>query len=376
MKILLPNNREIQVQRAVVKLGTKQITDLNSINYDNIRNLVRQIVDLKKQGVEFILTVSGAIGLGIFELFGNGKNSDELTLSQKQAIAGLGQIRLMEIFKEEFGKYNIRVGQVLLTHFIFENRSAFLNARNTLNSMLEMGIIPIINENDSVAVEEIKVGQNDSLGAYVSLLSDADLYVMLTDIDGLYKNYQSENRELIPLVENISQVVRFAGKQEEKFSTGGMLTKLQAAKVTTISGVACVIANGFKENILNKIFDRLSEGTIFLPAEKNLIHKKRWITVRKTRGQIVVDEGAANAVRKHKSLLPSGIIRTEGVFKHGDTVLIADPLGMEIAVGLTNYSSDEISQITGKKMREIEAILGRDSRYSCVIHIDNMVLMD
>ncbi len=376
MQIILPDKSEIKVRRVVVKLGTKQITDLSSINMDNISGIVREIAEFKKKGIEFIITSSGAIGLGIYELYKNRDIVEKLTLSQKQALAGLGQIRLMQIFKKEFAKYSMSIGQVLLTHYIFDNRSSYLNARNTLNSMLELGIIPIINENDSVAVEEIKVGENDRLGAYVSLLTDADLYIMLSDVDGFYQNYNSHDSKFLRIVDNINTVMKYACKQEEIYTKGGMITKLQAAKITTVSGVPCVIANGFKKNILSSIFHNLSEGTIFLPSIKSLNYKKRWISVKKTKGVITVDEGAKNAILRHKSLLASGIKKASGNFQYGDTVIIADVNGNEIAVGLSNYSLEDLNQIAGKKTSEIEEILGKENKYSCAVHIDNMVLLE
>lgn len=376
MKILLPNKVEIDVKRVVIKLGTKQITDLNTINHKNIANLVREIVEFRKKGVEFIITASGAIGLGVHEIYQNQSEIEKLSLSKKQAIAGVGQVKLMELFKEEFGKYGMQVGQVLLTYFIFENRAAYLNAKNTLNSMLEMNIIPIINENDSVAVEEIKVGDNDRLGAFVSLLIDADLYIMLSDIDGFYKGYGTAGCEFMPVVTDVSKVTEYACKEEEKFTKGGMITKLLAAKTTTVSGVSSIIANGFKEGIIGRIFNNLSEGTIFLPALKVLNNKKRWITAKKPKGRISVDAGAAKAVQSHKSLLSSGISGVSGSFKYGDTVSITGPEGVEIAVGLSNYSSDEIKLIAGKKSSELEAIIGKENRHSSVVHIDNMVVFE
>jgi glutamate 5-kinase len=374
MEIELPNCAKIEVKRVVLKLGTKQITDLNRINYENISRIVESIVALRKKGVEFVLTVSGAIGLGIYEFFQNAEAIEKLSLSQKQALAGVGQVRLMELFKAEFAKHQSKIGQVLLTYYILDNREAYLNAKNTLNSMLEMNIIPIINENDSVAVEEIKVGDNDRLGAFVSLLVDADLYIMLSDIDGFYKNYHTDSQELIRVVENVNQVLKYAGKQEENYTKGGMITKLEAAKISTLSGVSAVIANGFKKDILGSIFNGLSEGTIFLPAAKSLSHKKRWISAKKTKGKILIDDGAKEAIRRNKSLLPSGVLEIEGPFHYGDPVLVADKKGNEIAIGLVNYSSEEIRIIAGKKNNEVEAILGKENRYSCVIHIDNMVL--
>ncbi|MGA2142829.1 MAG: glutamate 5-kinase [Brevinematales bacterium] len=376
MLITLPDKRELSVKRVVVKLGTKQLTDLTSINTENISGLVREIAQLRKKGVEFVITSSGAIGLGIFELYKDKDVSDKLTLSQKQAIAGLGQVRLMQIFKEEFNRHGLRVGQVLLTHYIFDNRTSYLNARNTLNSMLELGITPIINENDSVAVEEIKVGENDRLGAYVSLLSDSNLYIMLSDVDGFYQDYGTSSAKFIRVVDNIGAVMKYACKQEENYTKGGMISKLQAARIAARSGVPCVIANGFKKSILTRIFEDLSEGTIFLPSPSSLNYKKRWISVKKPRGTIIVDDGAKNAVLLHKSLLASGISSASGNFQYGDTVIISDSLGNEIGVGLSNYSQKDILLIAGRKNSEIETILGKESKYSSVVHIDNMVLSD
>ncbi len=375
MKIKLPNRTEIEIKRMVIKLGTKQVTNLDIINYANIESIVSDIADLNKKGLEVIITSSGAIGLGIHEIFKKRDVAEKLTISQKQAIAGLGQIKLMQIFKDEFAKHSISVGQVLLTHYIFDNRSSYLNARNTLNSMLEMGIVPIINENDSVAVEEIMVGENDRLGAYVSLLSDSDLYIMLSDVDGFYRDFNTPNQEFIRIVDNINSIMKYACKQEEVYTKGGMITKLEAAKIAAISGVPCIIANGFKEKILSKIFNDLSEGTIFLPSEKSLNYKKRWISVKKTKGVITIDEGARNAVLNHKSLLASGIKATSGFYQYGDTVFVKDTEGNEIAVGLSNYSSEDVLKIAGKKTSEIENILGKENKYSSVIHIDNMVLL-
>ncbi len=377
MKIKLPNQTEIDVKRVVVKLGTKQITNLSTINRKNLTNIVKNIVELKNKGVEFVITASGAIGLGIHQMYKDKEIIDKLSVSQKQALAGLGQVYLMNLFKDEFLKYGIDVGQVLLTYYIFENRTNYLNARNTLNSMQELGIVPIINENDSVAVEEInKVGDNDRLGAFVSLLIDADLYIMLSDIDGFYQDFNTEKQKFIRIIDNVNKIVQYAGKQEESFTKGGMITKLEAAKITTVSGVPSVIANGFKDNILSKIFDDLSEGTIFIPAKKNLNFKKRWITGKKPKGKIIIDDGAVKAVLNHKSLLSTGIVKVTGSFKPGDTVSINNLAGTNVAIGLSNYSSENVKLIAGKKTAEIESILGKDSTYSSVVHIDNMVLYE
>ncbi len=374
MQTLKLLDREIQIERIVIKLGTKQITDTNSINYKNIKSIVDEVADLKKVIKDILLVVSGAIGIGVYEIF-KGNLKAALSLSQKQAIAGVGQITLMQILKEEFKKHNIPVGQVLLTQNIFDDRKAYLNAKNTLFSMLEMGIIPIINENDSVATEEIKVGQNDSLGALVSLLIDANLYIMLTDTEGFYENYDSADRKLIKVVDNIEKYLSHAKDPENPFARGGMITKLSAAKMTVASGIPAVIANGFKENRLHLILNNLSTGTIFLPSLKALKHKKRWILGKKPKGQLIVDEGAKNALKNNKSLLATGIKGVKGNFEYGDTIQIVDISLKEIGRGLTNYSSEQIKLIMGKRSEEIEKLLGEENKYSCVIHVDNLILL-
>jgi glutamate 5-kinase len=374
MRINVPGHGEIDVKRAVIKLGTKQVTDLESVNTPNLRNLVAQVASLKKRGVEIILTVSGAVGMAVYHLYRSKVKAQSLSVAQKQALAGYGQVYLMQLLAEEFGKADLKVGQVLLTHDLFENRATYLNARNTMNTMLSLDIIPVINENDSVATEEIQIGDNDRLGAYVALLTDANLYVMLSDIDGLYRDYRQPSQTLVSVVENLDDVLEFVGEKEEAFTKGGMATKLAAARITTVGGVPAVIANGFKDNVLLSIFDRLSEGTIFLPLRKNLNYKKRWITGKKAKGKLVIDEGAAAAVKRHKSLLPSGITSVEGEFGTGDTVSITDSNGAELARGLSNYSAADVKRIAGRRNSEIGAILGVENVHSAVVHIDNMVV--
>lgn len=376
MILRMPNGSEIDIKRIVVKLGTKQITDINSINRQNISNIVKDIVDLRNKGVDVVITASGAIGLGVHKLFGKKEKLLELNLPQKQAIAGVGQVELMGLLKEEFSKYKISVGQVLLTYAIIENRSAYQNAGNTLNTMLDMGIVPVINENDSVAVEEIKVGDNDRLGAFVSQLVDADLYIMLSDIDGFYMNYGKPEQKFLKSVDNVRDIENYAKKQEENFTKGGMITKLQAVQTNSVNGIHTVIANGFKENILTRVMDGISEGTVFIPAKNKLNLKKKWITGRKASGSIVVDDGAAEALKKHKSLLASGIRDVKGVFKTNDKISITDLAGTEIAVGLVNYSSEQVKKIAGKKSAEVETMLGKDYAANSIVHIDNMVIYE
>jgi glutamate 5-kinase len=370
------NGFESEISRIVLKLGTKQVTDLNHINTDNIAKIVREVADFRKKGVEFILTVSGAIGLGIMD-YRIDKPVENLSIPEKQALAGLGQVKLMEVFQDEFAKYGIKVGQVLLTHFIFENRSSYLNARNTLNTMLKMGIIPVINENDSVAVDEIKFGDNDRLGALVALLIDADLYIMLSDIDGFYKDYETDKKSLLRVVDidKEPEIKKHAGKRGNVYTSGGMVTKIEGALITNRSCIPAVIANGFKDNILAHILDNISEGTIFISDRCNLNYKKRWISGKKPKGKILVDNGARSALKDKKSLLATGIKGVDGNFREGDLVLIADEEGVNFAMGLSNYCAKDVRLIAGKKSSEIESTLGYKNKYNNVVHIDNMVFL-
>jgi glutamate 5-kinase len=370
------NGLIFNVARVTLKLGTRQVTDVDGINHANIEKIAAEVAAIRASGIEFILTVSGAIGLGRLE-FRDRLGVGKLPLPQKQALAGVGQVALMELFKEKFAKHGIPVGQVLLTHAIFENRNTYLNARNTLNTMLQMGILPVINENDSVAVEEIRFGDNDRLGAHVALLTDSDLYIMLSDIDGFYADYGTPDSRLMKVVDLDTEpsLAQHAGDNESHLSTGGMLTKIEAARMTNLSCVPSVIANGFKAGVLPAIFDNLREGTVFVSNRCKLNQKKRWISSKHTRGKIIIDDGAVNAVRAHKSLLPSGIVRVEGKFERGDNVLVTNNEGGKVAAGLVNFGADECAKIAGHKTSEIEAILGVPGSQDNVIHIDNMVVL-
>ena len=371
MKLVL-SEKELENKRVVIKLGTKQITDTETVNDVHLRDLLSQVVELRNKGVECILVVSGAIGMARYHMH---LGKQEFTLSQKQALAGVGQPLLMELLGRYLREYGIWGGQVLLTHDILDHRKNYLNARNTLNTMLEMGIFPIINENDSVASEEIQFGDNDRLGAYVSVMVDADLYIMLTDIDGLYADYGTPKQTLIRVVENINSVMRYAQKQQESFTRGGMITKLQAARITTVAGIPAVIANGFRENILREVLNNLSTGTIFLPLSRGMTYRKKWISSKRVRGKLVVDSGAEKAILSHKSLLAAGIVRVERSFHEGDTVLIVAEDGREIGLGIVNYDSEEIALIRGHKSDEIVGLLGKNKN-NTVIHCDNMVIFE
>ncbi len=376
MTLNLPDGTNVEIRRMVVKLGTKQITDLKSVKTGNLRRLVDEMAELKSGGLDLIVTASGAIGLGVQALYGDPAKLDQLSLPQKQALAGLGQLELMKLFQQEFARHGIRVGQVLLTYAVLDNRTAYQNASNTLNAMLDMGIVPIINENDSVAVDEIKVGDNDRLGAYVSQLVNADLYVMLTDIDGFYEHYGQPGEKLLPVVSRLGAIEHHAKKQTEKYTKGGMISKLQAVRTNSVNAIYTAIANGNHERVLHRILADRSEGTLFLPEKKKLNSRKKWITGKRAAGSIQVDAGAAHALTNHKSLLASGIVRVSGIFRAQDKISILGPDGREIAVGLANYSSEQIGKIAGKKTGEMQNLLGGDYGANCVVHVDNMVLYE
>jgi glutamate 5-kinase len=271
------------------------------------------------------------------------------------------------------------VGQILLTKDDFVNRGRYLNARNTLSVLLEDNVVPIINENDTVAVEEIKLGDNDNLSAMVANLIGADLLIILSDIDGFYSDDPSHNHraELIPVVETITpRMERQAKKSGGELGTGGMVTKIQAAKRCTSSGIAMIIANGGNPRALQEIVSGEFRGTLFLPAALRLNVKKKWIGfVSHPRGSVRIDDGAKAALMDHrKSLLPSGVLELSGVFNEKDTISVLDVMGNEIARGVSGYSSEELARIVGRKTRDVEKILGRRA-HGEVIHKDNLVLL-
>ncbi len=301
------------------------------------------------------------------------------TISLKQAAAAVGQYRLMKLYEDIFSRDNQKIAQVLLTHSDLSERKSYINIYHTLHVLLEYNIIPIINENDTVAIEEIQFGDNDTLSAVVSHLINADLLIILTNIDGLYEGVSSKNLpigNLIHVVEEISdKLFAQTGRESSIFSTGGMKTKIQAAKITMKSGIPLVIANGKKEGIISSIINNESPGTIFLPKE-GMLSRKRWILFNLiSEGEILIDKGATTAIlKKGKSLLPSGIIEVRKSFEEGAAIIIIGDDGMEIAKGLINYSSEQLHKIKGRQSKEIEGILGY--KYTDeVVHRDNMALM-
>ncbi len=362
-----------EVKRVVIKVGTTTLThETGLLNLERIEILVRQIANLHNNGYEVMLVTSGAIGAGMGKL--NLKNRPK-TLPEKQAVAAVGQVALIHLYQKIFAEYGKNVGQLLLTASDINERNRYLNGRNTCFALFNAGVIPIINENDAIAVEEIKVGDNDTLSAFVATLVDADLLIILSDIDGLYDSNPKENTnaKLLPLITTLNEEIKaMAGDSNSKFGTGGMATKIKAAEIALNSGVNMVIAQGEKPENLIKIVRGEDIGTLFVKNKKGLKAKKHWLQYSsKKTGKLIIDDGAKIAVLKHKSLLPSGIKEVEGSFQKGDVITVIDEEKNVLAVGIVNYSSDECQRILGKQSKEIEKILGYKD-YDEVLHINNM----
>ena len=363
------------VRRVVVKVGSGVISNAAGLEYDRVAELSADICQLLDRGLEVVLVSSGAISAGKGQLGIVGRPQ---TIPQKQAAAAIGQTRIIHEYKETFQKLRHNVAQVLLTRDDLSNRRRYLNARNTVMTLLEYGVTPIVNENDTVVVDEIRFGDNDNLSALVTNLVEADLLVILSDVDGLYDQDPSENphAELIPIVERVTpDIEAMGGKGSSDLGTGGMRTKLKAAKRAALSGVGTLIVNGRNANILSRIFDGEEVGTYFLPAQSKMTAKKHWIAFsKKPRGKLLIDAGGQRAVIKHgKSLLPSGICGVEGGFERGDAVRLCNRDGEEFARGVISYSLAEMLRIMGKQTAEIEEILGYKYRDEVVCR-DNLVL--
>ncbi len=353
----------------VVKVGTGAICDeAGRPDRRAITNLAKQIAAMMATGVSVSLVASGAIGAGMGEL---GLEKRPKTLPKLQATAAVGQGQLMRTFHDIFAKLNVRVAQVLLTRADFEDRTRYLNIRNTLGALSELGALPIINENDTVAVDEIRFGENDILAALLTNLLGADVLVYLTSVDGVIKD--GEVLDVIAQVD--SETLALDNGAKSKLGSGGMASKLTAAGMVARAGEITIIANINTPNVLTRIIAGERLGTLFLPAKTKLNSKRRWIgQASRSSGSVVVDVGAAKALTNSgKSLLASGITAVTGKFDTGDIVSIIDSAGAEIARGLTNYSADQIDLIKGKKSSQIAKALG-DKPYDAVIHRNNMTL--
>ena len=362
-------------KRVVIKVGSNVLTAKTGLNLEIVDAISTQISALIDRGLEVLFVSSGAMAAGMRKL-GLTRRPDEIP--KRQAIAAVGQSGLMNAYEAAFGRFDKRVAQVLLTGEDLNNRKRYLNARNTLNTLLEWKVVPIINENDTVMVEEIKLGDNDNLAAMITLLMDADFLVNLTDIDGLYdKDPRTHaDAELIPLVENFKkEIERFAGNIPGALGRGGMLSKIRAARKVTTAGVPMIIAKGSKPDILLRLFAGEPHGTYFAPQAKKMNRRKCWIAYTLTpKGRLILDAGAENALLHNgKSLLPSGIVEVEGQFGQGEPAALLNQAREEIGIGLVNYSAADIRAIKGLKSSQIEERLG-GKPYDEVIHRDNMVI--
>ncbi|MCF6177964.1 MAG: glutamate 5-kinase, partial [Geopsychrobacter sp.] len=334
------NKLRQQVKRVVIKVGSGVISTVDGLDEVMIGRLATDICALVATGIEVILVSSGAVAAGRNSLGIAGRPK---TIPQKQAAAAIGQPRIMRAYKEVFQQYDRVAAQVLLTRDDLSNRRRYLNAHNTLEALLEYGVTPIVNENDTVVVEEIRFGDNDNLSALVTSLVEADMLIILSDVDGFYDSNPADNpqAQLIPIVERVTPAIEVMGSSSVgTFGTGGMATKLKAAKRAALSGVGTLIVNGRSPHILTRVFAGEDVGSYFLPAQSKLTAKKHWIAFsKKPRGKLLIDEGGQQAVIKRgKSLLPSGICGVDGGFERGDAVRLCDRDGQEFARGVISYS--------------------------------------
>ncbi|HEY3281321.1 MAG TPA: glutamate 5-kinase [Armatimonadota bacterium] len=358
-----------EARRVVVKVGSSTLTEgAGRVNRGLIARLVEELAALRHQGHDVLLVTSGAIRAGTERL---GYQRRPKTIPEKQAAAAVGQGLLMKAYSEEFADRGIVVGQVLLTRDDFSDRSRYLNARNTLFALLKLGAVPIANENDTVAVEEIRVGDNDTLAALLASACDATHLILLSDVDGLM---DAEGRVVAQVPRLSPEISALAGGPGSPAGTGGMRTKLSAARMANMAGVEVYIANGRKPGLLARLLEGEALGTHF-HAQSRVSSRKHWLAFGKTlRGAVVVNEGARERIlQEGKSLLPSGIVSLEGDFAAGDLISLRDARGKEIARGLANYAASEVGLILGHQTRDIESLLGRRD-VDEVVHRDNLVL--
>lgn len=362
-------------KRILVKVGTSLLTDEKGLKKDFLNSFALQLSNLHNKKKEIIVVSSGAIGFGRVKL---SFTKRIFGLSEKQAIASIGQITMMKEYESLFNKNGVKIGQILIEHDDIKNKTKKTNIVNTLNKLIEWKVVPIINENDTVATEEIKFGDNDTLAGIVANLLNVDLVIILTSVDGIYdKNpHKYKDAKLIEKIEDIDSIIKtIKAKGKTLLGTGGMLTKLEVARKLNYIGIPVVIANGNKENTIEKIVSGEKEGTLIKGKNVKIKGKKKWIFMSlKTRGRIKIDDGAKNAIfEKGKSLLAVGVIDIFGSFSFGDAIEVIDKNGNKIGKGVVNYSSYDLNNIKGKKNSEIEKLLG-DNFYQEVIHRDNLFL--
>jgi glutamate 5-kinase len=363
-------------KRLVMKIGTSVLLGADKkVSIDRIAGFARQVRALKDKSIDVIIVSSGAIACGMETLELKKKPRE---IEKRQALASIGQVALMKMYMEAFEKEHIKVGQVLLTHEDIKSKSRCLNLMNTLNSLLAMDIVPVINENDALSFKEIRFGDNDNLSALIAQISNTDLLFLLSDVEGLFERDPKRypGARMLDVVKKIDDTIEKLGEgtRSEK-SIGGMVSKIEAAKKAGYYGISTLIVRGDIENVVARVIKGEKIGTLFLP-ERKLGRKKWWTAFAfKVRGKVMVDEGAKQALLyRGKSLLPSGIVRLEGDFTRGECIEINGMDGTVIAKGITNYSSSDINKIKGLKSVDIERKLGYKYTEE-IIHRDNMVVM-
>lgn len=365
-----------KVRSVVIKVGTSIISDpLQGLSAVRIRQLAQGVAHLAKRHVRTTIVTSGAIGCGMKLL---GFKNRPRTLVELQACASVGQGELIKRYSDSLKEHGLLGAQILLTREDLIDRKRYLNARDTMQGLLRHGVIPIVNENDTISVDEIKFGDNDMLSALVANLVGADLLVMLTDVDGFYAPEIGGGSKKLKEVDEITdKLFSFAKGTSKDTSVGGMVSKLKAAKIATSSGIGCVIAEGARSGVISDILDGCDVGTFFKPSASRMKARKRWVAFTSTlKGRIVVDDGARDALLlKGKSLLPIGIKDIHGSFAKGEKVSVLDDKLVEFARGIVNYSSPELEKIKGLKMTEVSKALGH-KRDDEVIHRDDLVILE
>jgi len=365
------------LKRLVIKIGSSSLASSEGlIDMENMKKFTREVKGAAERGLQVIVVTSGAIACGLQHLGIKGRPDD---ISRLQAAAAVGQVELMRIYSSLFAQNGIKVGQILLTQEDTTGREQYLNISSTINTLLEMGIVPIINENDSVAVDEIKFGDNDILAALVASLTESDLLVILTDTEGLYDRdpKRDSGARVISAVDEVTKdIEEIAGGAGSVYGLGGMASKIKAARVCGFSGVGMVIANSRKKDVLGQILDGKEVGTFFVPhKERKVKSVKRWIAFgMRTKGSVVIDEGAMDAiVKKGKSLLPVGVVEVRGKFNKGDTLKVYSVDGHLIAKGISNFSDKELNRVKGKNEKQITKQIG-PAFCGEVIHRDCLVV--
>lgn len=366
-----------KAKRVVVKVGSAILTGENGLNKQVLDNLAKEISFLHNSGREVILVTSGAVAAGRRKI--HVSDGVELTIKQKQALAAIGQSSLMHDYDEAFAVYGENIAQILLTHSDLANRKRYLNVRNTILTLFKYGVIPVINENDTVSTEELKFSDNDSLGALVANLIEADMFICLTDVDALYDRNpltDPQARAIYTVAEVTPEIEAMAGNSKSVLGTGGMSSKIHAAKMVSAGGGSSFIGPGMQADILQHLFSGEIVGTFFLPRKEKMQSRKRWIAyVLKPKGKLVLDPGACSAITLNgKSLLPSGIVDISGQFGVGDPVRCFDKQNNPVAVGLTNFNSDDLQKIKGMRSDRILKILGTKESDE-VMHRDNLVIL-